>query len=329
MDLLLSSAPSRLPDMDHQTSASDIDDEEFDRAWKERKFTWYHRLFQVICFIVFLGPFRIVFGVLSCIISMSIIILFRIFLHKIGKPDKYKKFCIRIARFGFRSLFFGFGHLHIRMKGDFDPEARVIISNHTHLIDPFVIVCMRFVTVVMKKEIANHAAYRYICECVDPVYVDRKVSTGASKLIVDHANDPKLDPVLIFPEGTITNGDCMLKFHRSAFLTHHKVQPMTIRYWQPLVPHGWNSYAWTTVSTLEYIWQLLCMPWNIITVEALPPMTLDVDGEGDVEKFALKAQLAMANSLQIKAVTRSSDEIFKAQKAARKEEKERMAKKNQ
>ncbi|OHS98446.1 Acyltransferase family protein [Tritrichomonas foetus] len=316
----MSSFSSCVPSIDerysNQTELSSISDEEFADAWQPRPFKWYHRVFQIVCFIVFLGPIRVAFSLFMTLITISLIYIIRGFLHVINAPADFgKKFCTDIASVAFRFLFFAFGHIHIKLNGKVDPEARIVIANHTALHDPFVIVCIRYITSVMKAELSQKKLYMPILECVDPIFVDRSKSTGVSQQIIDHADNFNRPPVLIFPEGTLNNGDVLLKFHRGAFLTPYKVQPFCIRYWQPLVPKGWNTYAWTTNSIVEYIWGLVSMPpFSIIEVDALPSITMGNEGKGDIETCTLKAQLIMANHMKVKAVDRSSDEIFKHKK---------------
>ncbi|OHS99527.1 Acyltransferase family protein [Tritrichomonas foetus] len=315
MEYLYSSSPSYNPDFSHQTKLSDISDEEFERVWKPRKHTIYHRIYQFICFFIFLGPIRAIVGISIFVISLLTVIFIRTFQRFAHIPLKYgKRLCNRIANFGFHFILFAFGILHIKVNGKVDPETRIIIANHTALMDPFIVSCVHFVTVVMKIELSYNKYLARIFENVDPVYVDRKVSRGASQQVIEHANNFNLNPVLIFPEATINNGDHMLHFHRGAFLTPHKVQPLCIKYNQLLVPKGWNQYAWTTTDTALYIWELLSMPFTYVTVDLLPPMTLEKEGGGDPDKFAEYAQLVMANHFGVKAITRSSAEIFKTKK---------------
>jgi hypothetical protein len=62
-----------------------------------------------------------------------------------------------------------------------------------------------------------------------------------------------------------------------------------------------------------YAFGLLAMPPSIVTIELLP---LIYPGENETpEQLATRVQLAIANSLKVKAVSRSSSEIFAARKA--------------
>ena len=53
------------------------------------------------------------------------------------------------------------------------------------------------------------------------------------------------------------------------------------------------------------------MPFSVISVDLLPPICMQDEGKGDIDTFTEKAQLIMANHMKVKAVTRSSDEIFR------------------
>lgn len=313
---LYSSTPHYHPEYTNQTSLSSVSEEEFNSAWQPHQYLWYHRLFQILCFILFLGPIRALIGITIFLLTTVIIFIIRWVIHKLSLPiDTGKRLCISIANFGFRFLLLAFGILHIKVNGKIDPDTRVFFANHTVYVDPMIISCIHPVTVVMKKEIAGSLFTKYLMEIVDPVFIDRSVHTGASKIVVERANNPKRYPVLIFPEATMNNGDHLLKFHRGAFLSKQKVQPFCIRYWQPLVPNGWNQYAWTTISMPMYLFEVFSMPFTFVSVDVLEPMTLDGEGKGDVQTFTDISQLRMANHLGVKAIDRSSNEIFMKEKA--------------
>lgn len=40
----------------------------------------------------------------------------------------------------------------------------------------------------------------------------------------------KYSPLIIFPEGTTTNGEHMLKFKKGAFVSEKRIQPLVLRY---------------------------------------------------------------------------------------------------
>lgn len=308
---LYSSIPNYIPEYTHQTELSNVSEEEFMQAWDPLEYKWYQRVYQVICFFVFLGPIRALIGFTIFILIDCIIVLIRLLIRAFHLPmDTGKQICISIANFGFRFLLFAFGIIHIKVNGKIDPKTRIIISNHTCYVDPMIISCIHHVCVVMKSEVASSQVVKILMEIIDPIYVNRSVHTGVTKIIVDRANNLNSNPVLVFPEATMNNGNHLLKFHRGAFVSHQKVQPFCIRYWQPFVPRDWNTYAWTEPTLFPYLLEILAMPFTFVSVDILDPISLDVEGNGDVNKFATYGQLYMANHIGVKAITHSSNEIF-------------------
>ena len=315
MNKLISCVPSNHADLHDQKVLSDISDAEFHEQFDELKFTWYQRLFQVFCFFIFLGPIRAVVGLTLFVVIMAIVLALRWTQVHVGIPRKYfKTFLLRIAQIGFRCLFFAFGHLHIKLNGEIDKEARVVIANHTCFHDAMIINCCRDVSYVAKIEFKNFI-FTWLFDMLDPIYVRRDQRGGQTELIKEHINNMELLPILIFPEGTITNGDILLKFHRSPFLTEHKVQPLLIRYWMPFVPKGWNSFAWTHKSTLSFFWSVLSMPFSFVVVDALPASS--IQQYESVDAMCDAVQLQCAYALGVKAVTKSSNEIFMKKKEAK------------
>ena len=311
------SVPTDHPEFHNQTELSDISDEEFNQQWQEIKYKWYHRVFHVICFFLFGGPIRLLVFMPLFVLCIAIVVIVRWFQLKILKLDRmrWKKQLYFLLCVSIRFICLAFGHIHIRIKGKVDPEARFLISNHTAYHDPFVVSYVYPVSVVCKKELGD-GVLKYMLDVVDAIYVTRDHAGGATKKIIEQAHNSNAAPILIFPEGTITNGDITLFFHKGAFLTEYKVQPCMLRYNQPLIPKGWNSYAWTHRSTLLYIFDCLCMPPNILDVTLLPAMSVK-DADGTPEGFAKMAELKMANFLGTKATTRSSNKIFRKKKEAK------------
>ncbi|EAX95813.1 Acyltransferase family protein [Trichomonas vaginalis G3] len=310
-----SSTPENYPDQHNQTQLSDITDEQFNAEWQNHTYQWYHRVYQAICFLLFLGPIRLVIGVGGFALMNLFVIYGRMIQLKLTNNNRkfMKKFFYYCLQVSVRLVSFAFGHMKIRIHGKADPDTRIIISNHSAYHDPFIVSYCIHCSVVCKWEIGQ-SILKYMLDPLDPIYVRRDQSGGQSKLIVEQADNKELLPVLIFPEGTTHKGDYLFKFHRSAFITQHKVQPVLIRYNQPFVPRGWNSYGWTQTNTLEYFFMCLAMPLNFVDVTFLPAMTL-AENENSPDKFAENAELLVANFFGIKATTRSNDEIFKHKKA--------------
>jgi 1-acyl-sn-glycerol-3-phosphate acyltransferase len=296
----------------HQARAEDISDEEFTNLCQDIQFRWYHRLYQVICFIVFLGPIRLlVFGAAGAF-CISLVVAIRLIARSLGfHPDNVRTLGALIARLGFRFIFLGFGNVWLKIRGDVDGSARFIIANHVSILDAFAICLVRDVTTCIDKRWVRTFFSRTFFDNANPVYVTAR-HCGNTKGIIDRADDSSQFPVLLFHEEAQTNGHVLLQFHRGAFLTPYKVQPMLIRYWMLLVPKGWNTIASVGQSFASYLWQLASMPLFVVDIDCLPSMTMEVEGKADIDKFAKNAQIFLANHLKIKAIARSSKDVKSA-----------------
>lgn len=315
-----SCVPADHPEYHNQADLMDISDEEFDSQWKNHHYEWYHRVYQVICFFLFLGPIRLVVCIGGFFLMNLFVAVGRYIQLKLTNNNHniMKKFFYNCLYVSIKFVSMAFGTLRIRIHGSIDPESRVLISNHTAFHDPFIVSFAVHCSIVCKYELSQIWLMRYMIDCLDPIYVRRDKSVGQAQLVLERANATDKLPVLIFPEGTLNAGDISLKYHKSAFLSDHKVQPVLVRYNQPLVPKGWNSFAWVQNNLWEYCFMCLSMPFNFIDIYILEPMTMKENG-GNPEEFAKEAQLRVSNFFGVKATTRSSDEIFKARRAARTE----------
>lgn len=309
--VISSVVPAIHEEFSHQTKLSDVTDDEFENIISPPKFKWTHRLYQVFCFLIFLGPIRLIVGILGFLTCMLIVYLTSVGISFLGLyPHHYiiNSFCIQLVRIGFRFLFFAFGTIWINVNGKIDREARFVISNHVSLLDCFLILIIRNVTLVINKSFISNSFLRTLCDSFDPVYVS-KVSSGAQKQIIEIADDNDKYPVLLFPEGTTTNGEALLQFQKQAFLTPYKVQPMLIRYSLPLVPPGWNTVIYTKQSISGFIWQLISLPFCIIHVDAIQSISMEAEGKADIDTFTMNAQIIFANHLKTKAISRSKADI--------------------
>lgn len=76
---------------------------------------------------------------------------------------------------------------------------------------------------------------------------------------------PNARPMLLFPEGTTTNGHYMLPFKTGAFLAGASLQPVIIRYHT-----GRFSVAWETITAPRHIFLTLCTAVHSVTCYELP-----------------------------------------------------------
>jgi hypothetical protein len=115
----------------HQTKLQDLGDDEFAKLCKPVEFKWYHRLFQFACFILFLGPLRLLIYGFAGIFCTFLVIFICLSIRYLGfHPDVCRTLCVEIARLSLRLFLLSIGHIWIQTNGTIDHSARIFIGNH-------------------------------------------------------------------------------------------------------------------------------------------------------------------------------------------------------
>jgi 1-acyl-sn-glycerol-3-phosphate acyltransferase len=110
-------------------------------------------------------------------------------------------------------LFFCFGYYYIKTKGTPDPNVRVIIGNHTSMVDQFFFSVYFGCLFVAKAEVKNMALLGSSAQAIQCIFVDRAAKDSRKATLEEIVRKSKNDlfpPVGIFPEGTTTNGKCLI-----------------------------------------------------------------------------------------------------------------------
>ncbi|GFP92705.1 lysophospholipid acyltransferase lpeat1 [Phtheirospermum japonicum] len=148
-----------------------------------------------------------------------------------------------------------------------------IISNHVSYLDILYHMSTFFPSFVAKRSVAKLPLVGLISKCLGCIYVQRESKSsgfkGVSGVVNErireaHQNEsaPKM---MLFPEGTTTNGDYLLPFKTGAFLAKAPVLPVILRY-----PYQRFSPAWDSISGARHVILLLSQFVNYIEVTRLP-----------------------------------------------------------
>ncbi len=116
--------------------------------------------------------------------------------------------------------------------------ATMIAANHVSWVDIFLVSSVRPTRFIAKREIRAWPFVGWIAERAGTLFVrrDRRHDTGRINVLV-HDALAQGDCVGLFPEGTTTEGDRLLKFHTSLFepaiANAARIHPCAIRYERP------------------------------------------------------------------------------------------------
>lgn len=173
----------------------------------------------------------------------------------------------------------------------------VIVSNHVSYLDILYHMSASFPSFVAKRSVGKLPLVGLISKCLGCVYVQREDKSsdfkGVSGVVTDRikeAHDDKDAPLmLLFPEGTTTNGDYLLPFKTGAFIAGAPVLPVILRY-----PFQRFSPAWDSISGVRHVILLLCQFVNYMEVTRLPVYYPSKEERDDPKLYANNARKLMA-----------------------------------
>ncbi len=132
-------------------------------------------------------------------------------------------------------------NVSVRQEGSApDPHgaATMIVANHISWVDVFVVASVQPMRFIAKSEVRDWPGAGWIAERAGTIFIRRARRHDTAR--INHQVHEALadgDCVGLFPEGTTTEGDRLLKFHSSLFepaiVNAARIHPAAIRYEHP------------------------------------------------------------------------------------------------
>uniref|UniRef100_K3XXJ9 Phospholipid/glycerol acyltransferase domain-containing protein n=1 Tax=Setaria italica TaxID=4555 RepID=K3XXJ9_SETIT len=216
-----------------------------------------------------------------------------------GPMPAWRRRLMWITRISARCILFSFGYHWIRKKGRPAPRelAPIVVSNHVSYIEPIFFFYELFPTIVASE---SHDALPFvgtIIRAMQVIYVDR-FSPASRKAAVNEikrkAACNSFPRVLLFPEGTTTNGRFLISFQHGAFIPGYPVQPVVVRY-----PHVHFDQSWGNISLLKLMFKMFTQFHNFMEVEYLPVVYPPEIKQENALHFAENTNYAMARALNV------------------------------
>jgi lysophosphatidylcholine acyltransferase/lyso-PAF acetyltransferase len=216
-----------------------------------------------------------------------------------GPMPAWRRRLMWITRISARCILFSFGYHWIRKKGRPAPRdlAPIVVSNHVSYIEPIFFFYELFPTIVSSE---SHDALPFvgtIIRAMQVIYVDR-FSPASRKAAVNEikrkAACNSFPRVLLFPEGTTTNGRFLISFQHGAFIPGYPVQPVVVRY-----PHVHFDQSWGNISLLKLMFKMFTQFHNFMEVEYLPVVYPPEIKQENALHFAEDTSYAMAHALNV------------------------------
>ncbi|KAM4537321.1 lysophospholipid acyltransferase LPCAT4 [Odontesthes bonariensis] len=204
-----------------------------------------------------------------------------------------------------RAVFFSLGFLWVRVKGrraGLKEAPVLVVAPHSGFLDMLVLCLTELATVVSRSENTSLPVIGALLEFNQAVIVSRKDPESRRKAVAqlnERLTSEGLWPqMLMFPEGTTTNGRALLKFKPGAFLAGVPVQPVLLHY-----PNKLDTVRWTYKGTTwtEALWHTTSQFYTNMTVEFLPVYNPSQEEKNDPNLYADNVQKLVAKALGIPA----------------------------
>ena len=156
---------------------------------------------------------------------------------------------------------------------DAEYHGGLVVSNHMGYVDIFVHSALCRMRFCPKSDVKSWPVLGWYAELTHPIWIDRRSRLKSKDalnefcLTLEHGI-----PLIVYPEGTSTDGKQVLPFKTSSFEVAaaggFPIQPVVTIY---RVPAGSDSPCWyTDIGILPHLWQLLGIPSIQCDVYVLP-----------------------------------------------------------
>ncbi|KAD4982716.1 hypothetical protein R6Q59_002345 [Mikania micrantha] len=221
-----------------------------------------------------------------------------------------------ITRLCSRGILFSFGYHWINRKGKPAPReiAPILVSNHVSYIDPIFFFYELFPTIVASESHDSMPFVGTIIRAMQVIYVNRfshQSRKHAVNEIKRKASSDKFPRLLLFPEGTTTNGRLLISFQHGAFIPGYPIQPVVVRY-----PHVHFDQSWGHISLATLMFRMFTQFHNFMEVEYLPVVSPSELHKENANRFAEKTGRAMARALNVVQTSHSFVDYLILSKAA-------------
>ena len=184
----------------------------------------------------------------------------------------------------------------------------LFVANHVSYLDISVLGSLLDACFVAKQEVNSWPIFGYLARLQRTVFVERRAVRAADQREVLRARLMQGDSLILFPEGTSSDGNRALRFKSALFDAanieldhgHVEVQPISIAYSRfdgmPMGRMLRPFYAWYgDMDLAPHLWTVAALGKLTVVIEFHPPLT--VDEAGSRKALAQEARTRVARGL--------------------------------
>jgi lysophosphatidylcholine acyltransferase/lyso-PAF acetyltransferase len=196
-------------------------------------------------------------------------------------------------------------------------QKAVIVFNHVSWLDAFVLVWLAAPSGVALEFNKNIPILSHAVRALQTVYIPNKKSgVGVTSLLLKRTQDPLYGspsgfPLLVIaPEGTCSNGRCLLTFRTGAFVLQRPILPILFKY-----KCRYHNPAWTLNNIVFNFLRLLCQFVNYLDVDIMPVYNPSPAELNDPQLYTGNVRALMAETLGVPMVNQSRSDYVALVKA--------------
>ncbi|WP_462322434.1 lysophospholipid acyltransferase family protein [Halochromatium sp.] len=191
--------------------------------------------------------------------------------------------------------------LEVRVQGQIAQRA-LLVSNHISWLDIPVLGSLAPMTFLSKSEVRQWPMIGWMSAQVGTLFIKRGGHQTSELIERIAARVLEQQPVVIFPEGTTSNGLKLRRFHprllAAAQQPHIDVQPVAIRYGSNAEPDPIAPFI-DDDTLIAHLWRVLCQPKTEVEVRFLE---LVVTAGTDRRALAANCELRIAQALGLSVI---------------------------
>eukprot|EP00795_Rhopilema_esculentum_P001018 gene1018-15343_t len=209
-----------------------------------------------------------------------------------------------ISKLG-RAITFVMGFHHIKTKGKLASSKEapvVVIAPHSHFMDGPITAGLGSLTFMSRKENDLVPIIGQAVRALQPIYVKREKRSSKDDTVKEIRRRAQAvgawPPICVFPEGTCTNGECLITFKTGAFSAGVPVQPVLYRYQEDFYLKC-GSWTWISPPTWKLLVSLLTRINNVVEIEYLPVYKPNEEERANAILYANNVRKVMASALGV------------------------------
>ena len=154
----------------------------------------------------------------------------------------------------------------------------LLVSNHMGNLDVIAHAAFCGMRFCPKSDVRSWPLLGWYTELTHPIWIDRRSRVKSKEALQEFCATLEHGvPLIVYPEGTSTDGKQVLPFKTSSFEVAvsggFPIQPIVTVY---RVPEGADSPCWyTDIGIIPHLWQLVGIPWIECDVYVLPQISAE------------------------------------------------------